>query len=254
MKVRARDRAGNLESSLPSTLVMIDTSAPRTSVAVAGTSGLAGWYRSPVTVSLLANDDAQGSAVATVEYRVNDGAFQIYAAPFVVSAEGTTRITARASDRAGNLESSLPSTLVMIDTSAPRTSVAVAGTSGLAGWYRSPVTVSLLANDDAQGSAVATVEYRVNDGAFQIYAAPFVVSAEGTTRITARAADRAGNLESSLPSTLVMIDTSAPRTSVAVAGTSGLAGWDRSPVTVSLSASDAAAGSAAGAVDDRVHH
>jgi len=44
----------------------------------------------------LAVDDAPGSAVATVEYQVNDGAFQIYGAPFVVSAQGTTRITARA--------------------------------------------------------------------------------------------------------------------------------------------------------------
>jgi photosystem II stability/assembly factor-like uncharacterized protein len=210
---RATDRNGNVSTS--TNTVSIDTSAPRTSVAVAGTSGLAGWYQSPVTFSLLAVDDAPGSAVATVEYQVNDGAFQIYGAPFVVSAQGTTRITARARDRAGNVESSLPSTLVMIDTSAPRTSVAVAGTSGLAGWYRSPVTVSLSAVDAASGSAVATVEYRVNDGAFQIYAAPFVVSAEGATRITARAADRAGNLESSLPAALVMIDSSAPAVTIA---------------------------------------
>ena len=134
-----------------------------------------------------------------------------------------TQVTARATDRNGNVSTATKT--VSIDTSAPRTSAAVAGTSGLAGWYRSPVTFSLLAVDDAPGSGIATVEYRVNGGAFQIYAAPFVVSAQGTTQITARARDRAGNIESSLPSTLVMIDTSAPRTSVAVAGTSGLAGW-----------------------------
>ena len=210
---RATDRNGNVSTSTQT--VSIDTSAPRTSIAMAGTPGLAGWYQSPVTVSLAAVDDAPGSAVGIVEYRVNDGAFQPYAAPFVVSAQGTTRITARARDRAGNVESALSSAVVMIDTSAPRTSVAVAGTSGLAGWYRSPVTVSLSAVDDAPSSGVATLEYRVNDGAFQPYAAPFVVSAEGTTRITARAADRAGNVESSLPAALVMIDSSAPAVTIA---------------------------------------
>ena len=210
---RATDRNGNVATSTQT--VSIDTSAPRTSVALVGTSSLAGWYRSPVTVSLSAADDAPGSGVGTVEYQINDGVFQLYAAPFVVSTQGTTRITARAKDRAGNVESSLPSAVVTIDTSAPRTNVALAGTSGLAGWYRSPVAVSLSAADDASGSGVGTVEYSINDGAFQIYAAPFVISTEGATRITARAADRAGNVESPLPATLVKIDSSAPAVTIA---------------------------------------
>ena len=210
---RATDRNGNVSTSTQT--VSVDRAAPRTSVALAGTSGLDGWYRSPVTVSLSAVDDAPGSGVGTVEYQVNDGAFQFYAAPFVVSAQGTTRITARARDRAGNVESSLPSAVVMIDTSAPRTSVALAGTPGLAGWYRSPVTVSLLPVDDAAGSGVATVEYSVNDGAFQIYATPLVVSTQGTTRITARATDRAGNVESSQPAAVVLIDSSSPTVTIA---------------------------------------
>lgn len=210
---RATDRNGNVSTSTQT--VSIDTSAPRTSVAVTGTSGLAGWYRSPVTVSLSAVDDAPASGVATIEFRLNDGPFQLYTAPFIVSAQGTTEITARARDRAGNVESSLPPSVVMIDTSAPRTNVALAGTSGLAGWYRSPVTVSLSAADDAPGSGVGTVEYSVNDGAFQLYAAPFVISTEGATRITARATDRAGNLESSLPAAVATIDSSSPTVAIA---------------------------------------
>jgi hypothetical protein len=235
---RGTDRNGNVSTSTKT--VSIDTSAPRTSVAVAATSGLAGWYQSPVTFSLLAVDDAPGSAVGIVEYRVNDGAFQLYAAPFVVSAQGTTRITARARDRAGNVESSLPSAVVMIDTSGPRTSVAVAGTFGFAGWYRSPVTVSLLAVDDAPGSAVGTIEYRINDGAFQLYAAAFVVSAEGTTRITARAADLAGNLENPVPAALVMIDVSAPAVTIASPEPRDYQHSDS--VTVSFSATDSMSG------------
>ena len=235
---RATDRNGNVSTFTRT--VSIDTSAPQTSIALAGTSGLAAWYQSPVTVSLSAVDDAPGSAVATVEYRINDGAFQLYAAPFVVSAQGTTRITARARDRAGNVESSLPTALMMIDTLAPRTSVALAGTPGLAAWYRSPVTVSLSAVDDAPGSEIGTVEYRINDGAFQPYAAPFVVSAEGTTRITARATDRAGNLESSRPPALVMIDSSAPTVTIASPEPRDYPHSDS--VVVSFSAADSTSG------------
>jgi len=86
---------------------------------VSGTPGLARWYRSPVTVSLAAIDSLPGSGVGTVEYSLNDGAFQPYVSPFVVSAQGGTRIAARARDRAGNVESPLPSSLIMIDSSAP---------------------------------------------------------------------------------------------------------------------------------------
>ena len=42
----------------------------------------------------------------------------------VVSAEGSTRITARARDRAGNVESPLPSAVIMIDSSAPVLTIA----------------------------------------------------------------------------------------------------------------------------------
>jgi hypothetical protein len=111
------------------------------------------------------------------------------------------------------------------------------------------VTVSLVAVDDVPGSGVGTLEYRVNDGAFQFYAAPFVVSAEGATRITARAADRAGNLESSLPAALVMIDWSAPAVTIASPEPRDYQHSDS--VTVSFSATDSMSGlqSASAALD-----
>jgi hypothetical protein len=45
--------------------------------------------------------------------------FTTYAAPFVVAAQGATRIVARTKDRAGNVEGVVTSTSMMIDTSAP---------------------------------------------------------------------------------------------------------------------------------------
>jgi hypothetical protein len=205
--VRAVDRAGNVESPAPTATVAIDTSGPIVSFQVTGTFGLAGWLKSPATVTVFAVD-VLGTGVESVEYRIGDAAFQGYTAPFIVSAEGVTQVTARATDRNGNVSTSTRT--VSIDTAAPRTSVALQGTSGLAGWYRSPVTVSLSGFDNLPGSGVAIVEYSVNDGAFQTYASPLVVSAQGATRITARARDRAGNIETPLPPSVIQIDSSAP--------------------------------------------
>jgi hypothetical protein len=205
---RATDANGNVGTSSYS--IMIDTSAPRTSIAVSGTPGLGGWYKSPVTVTLSGVDASPGSGVGAIDYRVNDGPFQQYSAPFAISTAGTTRITARVTDRAGNPDAAPPTTTFMIDASAPRSTVAISGTPGLAGWYTSPVTVSLAAVDNTQGSGVASIEFSVNDGAFQAYTAPIGVSAQGATRIVARATDAAGNVEIPLPATVVSIDSTAP--------------------------------------------
>ena len=160
-----------------------------------------------MTVTLSAVDAAPGSGIGTIEYRVNDGPFQRYSTPFTLSTPGTTRITARATDRAGNLDGAPPTTTVMIDMSAPRSTAAISGTQGLAGWYTSPVTVSLAAADNDQGSGVASIEFSLNDGAFQSYTAPIGVSTQGATRITVRATDAAGNVETALSTTVLRIDS-----------------------------------------------
>jgi hypothetical protein len=228
-----------------------DTIAPTTTVAVAGTPGIPGWYASPVTVSLSALDPEPGRGLAFVEYSLNGGGFTRYTAPFVVTATGTTRITARATDWAGNVENPLPSTTVAIDTTGPTVGFRGTGTIGLAGWFTSAVTVTVSAVEPSSGTGVASVEYRLDDGAFQPYTSTFTVSTEGTTQVTTRATDRNGNV-STFTGTIA-IDTSAPRTTVALAGMSGLAGWYRSPVTVSLWPGDGAAGSGIAAIEYRIN-
>ena len=130
----------------------------------------------------------------------------------MVSTEGITQVTVRAIDRNGNVATSTRA--VRIDTTAPRSNIAISGTPGLAGWYRSPVTVSLSAVDISSGVGASAMAYRINDGVFQPYTSPFVVAAEGTTRITARTTDRAGNVETALLSSLFMIDLSAPTVTI----------------------------------------
>jgi hypothetical protein len=204
---RATDWAGNVESPAPFTTVGIDTTGPSVGFTVSGTLGLAGWYTSPVTVTVVAVETSAGTGVGSIEYRVGDAPYQSYTAPFTISAGGLTQISARATDLNGNV--TISTRTVTIDTSAPRTTIATSGTPGLAGWYRSPVTIAFSSVDDAPGSGVSTVDFSINNGAFQRYTAPFAVAAEGTTRIAVRATDKAGNVETATAVT-VMIDASAP--------------------------------------------
>ena len=210
---RATDFAGNVESPAPSTTVAIDTTAPAIGLTVTGTVGLAGWFKSPATVSVTATD-AGGSGVASVNYQVGDGAFQPYSAPFSVTDDGTTPITVRATDASGNVGTTTRT--VAIDASAPHATIAASGMPGFAGWYRSPVTIAISAVDNATGSGVSTIDDGVNGAAFQRYTTPFIVASEGTTRVTARATDRAGNVQNTPTTATLMIDVSAPVVAVSL--------------------------------------
>ena len=228
-----------------------DTVAPITTIVLSGSTGVPGWYRSPVTVFLSAADNDRGRGVAYIEYSLNGGAFQRYSAPFVIDAPGTTQMAARASDWAGNVESPPPSASVTIDATAPAIGFALSGTAGIEDWFRSSVTLSLSAADPAPGTGVVSTEYRIGNGAFQRYTSPIVISAAGVTPVTARATDANGNVATSTRE--VKIDTAAPQTTIAAAGTPGPGGWYRSAVTVSLSASDNASGVAGGGIVYRIN-
>lgn len=81
-----------------------DVTAPVTTAALSPSApdGTGGYYRSPVTVALAAQDE--GSGVAKSEYRVNNGAWQIYTVPFTYSEDGSYTVSYRSTDNAGNVE------------------------------------------------------------------------------------------------------------------------------------------------------
>lgn len=105
-----------------------DVVAPITNILLSGTIGNIGWYTSDVIVNLTAIDNVGGSGVLKTEYSIDGGAsWNEYSVPFMISNEGTTTLSYKSSDNAGNTESTqnqeikIDKTLPTITISSPQT-------------------------------------------------------------------------------------------------------------------------------------
>ncbi|PJI93579.1 OmpL47-type beta-barrel domain-containing protein [Luteimicrobium subarcticum] len=163
--------------------VRVDTKAPVVTLSSDPSVPAGSWATTPVTVTATARDDLDAKPV--VETRVGDGPWSAGPAEsagpsrlVVVDAEGTTTVSARATDTAGNTSEAV-STTVRIDTVAPSVTAKLAGR-----------TVTLAAHDATSG--VARVEYRLPGGAWTTYDKPVAVPA-GVGSVAFRATDVAGN-------------------------------------------------------------
>ncbi|WP_341997261.1 PxKF domain-containing protein [Microbacterium sp. LWH7-1.2] len=184
----------------------VDTVAPVVSASTtpATADGQNGWFVSPVSVSVSASDE--GSGVASVEYRLGEGAWSGYSSPVSIP-EGTTTFSYRATDEAGNV-SEVKQLPVKVDGVAPVTSAVVSPGSGvvLAG---STVSATFAASDETSG--VAGTEYSTDGGATWVAATAAGVSFTevGAHVVTYRSVDAAGNVEAAKKVTLTVVQ---PRT------------------------------------------
>ena len=153
----ARDWAGNVEATQTG-YVNIDTVQPTTtpSPELAATA-TTGWFKAPVDVTLGWADASSGVPDGGTSYRLDDGNLSIYAVPFAVSKEGSTKLTYRSFDRALNLEAT-QTAYVNIDTSTPTVSAKTAP-SRTSGWYNKNVTVTIMGVDGVSG--IGKTEYRM---------------------------------------------------------------------------------------------
>jgi len=221
--VRHRARGANLIlSPVASLAVKVDPEPPMSAVAVKTDKNTS-------TVTLSAQDTASG--VASISYRVDSGAWQPYSKPFTVT--GVHRLEFFATDRAGNPEKAQQvSVPLQPDTTAP----AVNGLTdpqrptGKNLWFTGPVALVVTATDP---SGIASREYRIAGGKWQVYTRPVPLPV-GVTTVSYRATDTFGNV--SKPGTLtVRRDAQAPVvTSKFRIGAS--------PVKVTLTAKDAVSG------------
>src|SRR2546422_4746747 len=125
------------------------------------------------------------------------------------------------------------------DSVPPVATASLSGIRGTANWFVSPVDVTLTATDDS--SRVASIHYRTDGGTWQLYSNPVTVQGDGSHTIDYYATDLAGNNEKDR-TTSFQIDTVGPVSSAQVSGTLANDGSYLSPVTVTLTSSDATSG------------
>ncbi len=227
-----------IPTSTPSTYVVSpgsvsDVTPPVTTYSASGSNGANSWYTSSVTVTLSATDDSSG--VAAIHFRTDGGAWQSYTGPFTFQADGSHAIDYYSTDYSGNNEA-LRTAAVKIDTTAPTSSVQLAGTQAADGSYVSSVNVTLTSTDVTSG--VQSSQYRVDGGAWRSFANVFPLSGNGTHTVDYYATDVAGNVEGA-KSSVVRISGSSfgpPVTVLHVTGTAGMNGWYVSVVNVTLTA------------------
>src|SRR5436309_2067378 len=126
-----------IPTSTPSTYAVSpgsvsDITPPVTTYSASGSSGANSWYTSSVTVTLSAADDSSG--LAAIHFRTDGGAWQTYASPFTFPSDGSHTIDYYSTDYSGNSEV-IRTVAVKIDSTAPGSSVQLAGTQAVDGSY-----------------------------------------------------------------------------------------------------------------------
>ncbi len=197
---RATDVAGNVSQDGSVTFTVAapaedDTTAPVVLAEVTGDRDARGAYVGSATLTLTGVDESPGAV--TVEYATHAGHWMPYTEPVVVGELGTTTVSYRGTDAAGNVSETGSVTFSVVadgpeDTTAPTVTTSVVGTKDRAGRHLGRATVSLQASDT--GSGILSVEYRLDGGTWQTYAAPVVVASPGLHSLAHRATDRKGNV------------------------------------------------------------
>ena len=172
-----------------------------------------------LTVQAL-DSDGVGGPVSTFTASITEGQSHTY--DTTVSDTGNITV--------GPEDDTAPLTAISLEPSAP---------DGSNGWYVSPVTATLTAEDDPGGFGVSSTEHRLDAGPWVPYTGPFTLSADGTDTVEARSADHAGNVEDPPVSATVQIDQTPPNVSVEIPA-EDVAVQDG--VTLAASASDATSG------------
>jgi hypothetical protein len=194
--------------------VLDDVTAPVTSISFDPLSNERGWWNNSTTVTLTAVDDDSG--VNATYFRINNGSWGVYAAPFAMSDEGVTVLEFYSVDNAGNVEE-VQLVEVRIDVTAPLVSIALdpPAPNGENGWYVSRINVTLNASDGLSG--VNATFYRINDGNWTLYTWTFFIGQlprdSGNFSIEFYAVDNADNIGIGQPVT-VKVDTELPQIAV----------------------------------------
>lgn len=183
----SQDLAGNPED-VKTLGIAIDSEPPVATASLEGLLDPSTWYRSTVTVTLTAMDVTSG--MASIEYRVDGGGWEPYSVAFTIG-EGRHTLEVRATDVAGLIDDR--SMALSVDPTAPSCAAFTGGLPGDNGWWRSDVVLTLSCSDGTSG--LASVEYRVDGGDWNLYPSPTSLElTDGLHVVGYRAVDEAGNV------------------------------------------------------------
>jgi len=170
----ASDLAGNttqLAREYP-----IDLNPPQIHNTVTGTPGENGWYQGPISVHFLAEDAASG--VANFLIQAPDGAW-VPAQDLDFQLDGVYPVSLSATDQAGWTATADLS--FSLDQTPPSVSTYISGERSPSGWFTSPVTVRLEAEDILSGIAEISPQNEIT------------LTDNGTYPLHWTVSDRAGN-------------------------------------------------------------
>ena len=201
-EVRATDAAGNPDSTPASASITVDTTAPETTI----DSGPAGLIDESTPTYTFSSSEP-GSIF---ECRVNGGAWESCSSPHTTAslADGPHTFEVRAIDEAGNADSTPDSRSITVDTTAPETTI-YSGPSGLVG---DPTPTYAFSSSESP----STFECRVDGGAWTPCSSPETTPSlsDGAHTFEVRAIDAAGNADATPEVREIVVDTTAPSTTL----------------------------------------
>jgi hypothetical protein len=202
-----------------------DTTPPQSMInKIAGTVGNNEWYRSAVSVTVIATDACSG--VQEIHYSSNGGADTVSAgenASIALTQDGVNAISYYAKDHAGNTETPAHQHSVKIDQTAPEITATTAPPPNEYGWNKTDVVVTFACADAASGVASCT--------------SPITVAAEEAGQTAqGTAVDQAGN-EATVTAS-VSIDKTGPVITATVSPDPNQSGWHNTDVTVVFTCTD----------------
>lgn len=187
VQLASTDVAGNVEVTRSQTVSISAEYAEGAVTAEVSRAGEGDWYGAGAALTLSA-----AGTPDTLEYRFDDGAWQVWTAAVPLPA-GPVSIQYRASDRGAYSE--VRTLEVSVDPLAPTATLT---------W--TDRTFSLVSSDEG-GSDVLLVEYRVDGGDWTTYADVPVTLDGAAHTVTYRVTDRAGNVSAEGTSTLDAVPT-----------------------------------------------
>lgn len=221
IQINTTDSVGLVTSQILS--ITVDNVPPTTTTTLSGTQGANKWYASPVSVTLNAVDNSDGSGVKSTTYSLDGGPHTTYSIPFTISGDSNHTLTFNSTDNAGNAE--LPNTLhIAIDTIPPVITVPSDVTQEATGPQTIVTLGTAVANDAVDGAVTVT------NNATTTYPV-------GITKIQYSATDLAGNTAIAYQ-TVTVHDTTPPVLTVPTQVTAQATGPSGAQVTYTTSAID----------------